>query len=94
MKKLTDKECSIYHAHCHKVSMGTLVDLLIDKGVISEDEAFDVCYFIPTDSMGRPDVMEYMQSKGIEGGGELVPSGAMDPDPDPGPSLCGPGIGF
>ena len=76
-----------------------LITLLTGQGIISRDEALDVCYHIPPSEMYMPKSVKYLESKGV-----VIPSGmCFAPEEDEGdpiippeddPSLVGPGIGF
>lgn len=95
MHDLTPEEQEILMKDKPHNCVSRLVCLLTGKGIITRDEAVDICYHIPETEKHMPKGLKYLEHKGME-----VPSGAMPIEdanyepPETDPTLVGPGIGF
>ena len=95
MLNLTPEERGLFLPDKPYSCMNKLICLLTGKGIITRDEAVEVCYHIPPSEKYSKKGIEYLKSKGLE-----IPSG-IGPDeidtyepPETDPTLVGPGVGF
>lgn len=95
MQDLTPEEKELFLADRPHNCMSKLVCLLTGKGIITRDEAVEVCYHIPPTEKYSKGGIKYLESKGLE-----IPSG-LGPDeidtyepPETDPTLVGSGVGF
>jgi len=96
MIDLNPEEREVLVANKPNQCIHELINLLTGQGIISRDEALDVCYHIPAHERYSPKGVKYLECKGID-----IPSGmCCTPEdnpfvpPESDPSLVGPGIGF
>ncbi len=95
MHDLTPEEQELLIQDKPKNCVSKLICLLTGKGIITRDEAVDICYHIPPTEKHSKKGVEYLKSKGLE-----IPSG-LGPEeidtyepPETDPTLVGSGIGF